>query len=61
MRLGTLADHQYADGRVRDGTPQHYTASCEHHGRCAYCLKDRTYNSRRRQEAAEAQEKEAKA
>ena len=58
MRLGTLSDHQYSDGRVRDGTPQHYTASCEHHGECAWCRGNRLHGSCVRRQAMDGQEDE---
>lgn len=49
MKLGTLSDHQYRDGMVRDGTPQHSTAACQHHNWCPYCRGNRTYSSKHRE------------
>lgn len=44
MNLGAaLADHQYKDGTVRDGTPTHNSKSCEHHGSCPYCTRNRLH------------------
>lgn len=47
MRLGTLSDHQYKDGMVRDGTPQHSSKSCEHHGGCKWCEGNRTFSTKK--------------
>lgn len=47
MKLGTLADHQYKDGRVRDGTPQYHSSSCKHHGTCAWCEHNRTHKHKK--------------
>ena len=49
MRLGeALEDHMHKDGMVRDGTPQHTSSGCEHHGSCAWCRGNRTFSNRRR-------------
>ena len=49
MRLGdALSDHQYADGTVRDGTPTHNSPGCQHNNRCAWCVGNRTFSSRKR-------------
>lgn len=48
MNLGkSLADHQYKDGTVRDGTPTHPAKSCEHHGGCPHCEGNRTIQAKR--------------
>lgn len=49
MRLGRMKKYQYDDGSVRDGTPTHASKGCEHHGRCSYCLSNRTHRHKRRQ------------
>jgi hypothetical protein len=49
FRLGTLADHQHKDGTVRDGTPTHASAECQHHGGCPYCERNRTHAHKRRE------------
>ena len=46
MHLGALLQHK--DGTVPDGTPTHCTASCEHHGGCPRCKRDRTHANERR-------------
>lgn len=48
MRLGLLSDKQYTNGRVRDGTPTHATASCENNGGCPWCEGNRTFSTRSR-------------
>lgn len=52
IQLGKEDD--YEGGRVRDGTPTHYSSSCEHHGDCPRCEGDRLYSTRRKADAAEA-------
>ena len=49
MKLGTLSDHQYQDGKVRDGTPTHSTAVCQHNNWCPYCRGNRTHGNKRRE------------
>jgi len=49
MRLGAaLADHKFKDGTVRDGTPQHVSSQCNHHGACHWCEGNRTYANKKR-------------
>ncbi len=51
MQLGeALADHQHKDGTVRDGTPQHVSAGCGHHGWCSWCRGIRAFANRKRTE-----------
>lgn len=48
MKLGYLAEtHQYSDGSVRDGTPQHATVSCNNHGGCHWCEGNRLHKNKR--------------
>lgn len=47
MELGNLSDHQYSDGKVRDGTPQYISSGCKHHGSCTWCEHNRTYKHRK--------------
>ena len=36
---------QYKTGKyVKDGTPQHVSSSCEHHGGCPWCENNRLFN-----------------
>lgn len=48
MRLGYLVSKQYKDGKVRDGTPQHVSPSCENHGGCPYCESSKAYRTIKR-------------
>lgn len=36
-------------GIVRDGSPTHYSGSCERHGGCPFCEGNRLHSSRKRQ------------
>jgi len=48
MELGYLAEtHQYWDGKVRDGTPQHVSGSCNNHGGCHFCESNRLHKHKR--------------
>ena len=49
MKLGTLSDHQYKDGQVRDGTPQHYSSGCDNHGSCEYCVSNKMHSTKKRE------------
>jgi hypothetical protein len=49
MRLGTLSDHIVSNGKVRDGTPQHVSGSCENHGGCPYCEANRLFGNKKRE------------
>lgn len=44
MKLGTLSNKQYWNGRVRDGTPQHVSVHCNNHGLCCWCSGSRLLN-----------------
>lgn len=49
MQLGKhLENHQYKDGRVRDGTPQYASASCENHGGCPVCEGNKKFSNQKR-------------
>ena len=48
MGLGdSLAHKQDKDGLVRDGTPTHYSASCENNGGCPKCEGNRLHKHKR--------------
>lgn len=50
LNLGSHLGHkQNKDGKVRDGTPTHYSPDCERHGACPHCLGNRTFSSRKRE------------
>ena len=49
MRLGSLADHIVAKGKVRDGTPQHVSSGCENHGGCPYCEQNKLFGDKKRE------------
>lgn len=56
INLGyALAHKKHKDGKVRDGTPTHYSPSCRHHGGCAYCLRSRTHKFKRQEPPQENQ------
>jgi len=49
MNLGYLVEtHQYRNGKVRDGTPQHSSASCSNHGGCPRCEGNRLHKHNKR-------------
>ena len=48
MELGNHLGHkQYWDKSVRDGTPQHVSVHCNHHGLCAWCRGSRLFKHKR--------------
>ncbi len=50
MRLGAhLGGKQYKNGKVRDGTPQHASSRCRHHGSCEYCAGNRQHANKKRE------------
>jgi len=54
MRLGKHLGHkQHKNGKVRDGTPQHVSSSCENHGGCPYCLKNKMHSTHKREPVEE--------
>ena len=53
MKLGTLAERQYKDGTLRDGTPTHASAACARHGGCPYCESNREHSNRKREPIVE--------
>lgn len=44
-----LAHKRNKDGSVRDGTPTHYSPSCEHHGGCPHCEGNRLFGDKKRE------------
>lgn len=54
MKLGSLAQtHQYNNGKVRDGTPQYVSSSCENRGGCEWCEGNRKHSNRKREPIVE--------
>lgn len=50
INLGEHLGHKkYWNGKVRDGTPTHYSGGCEHHGGCPYCEGNRLHGNKRRE------------
>lgn len=49
MNLGTLENRRYKSGKVRDGTPQHYSSGCDNHGSCDWCRNRRTFATKRQE------------
>ena len=47
MKLGTLSKKQYWDKSVRDGTPQHYSKSCDNNHGCPVCEGNRLFKHKR--------------
>ena len=52
MNFGYLDRHD-TDGKVRDGTPQHASGSCNNHGGCPYCLSNKMHKNKKRMMAGE--------
>jgi len=40
--------YKTSQGKTRDGSRQHASVSCEHHGGCPYCLSNRRHSTKRR-------------
>ena len=48
MSLGDEAKrYQYRNGKVRDGTPQHASGSCQNHGGCPVCEGNRLHKHKK--------------
>lgn len=57
FRLGVSLSHKKnKNGSVRDGTPTHFSGSCEHHGGCPVCEGNRLFNTERKLDKAKRAE-----
>jgi len=53
MKLGAHLTHkEYPNGKVRDGTPQHVSKSCENNKGCNVCEGNRLHSTNKRKQVA---------
>ena len=59
MNLGEYLAKKIANkqkNKVRDGTPQHYSKSCENNGGCPYCEGNKFHSTNKRKDATKDKE-----